>query len=212
MDRVLYLHGFASSPDGQKAHAVASQLERRGVAFEAPDLNVPSFAALNFDAAVDSILRRAELHPPDVIVGSSLGGLMALETVRRGVRAPLVLIAPAIGIRDLWISRLPAGDPIVVFNYARNGDAPVHRAFFERMATVTADDAPPETPVSVIMGRLDESVPFDRVAAVWDRWTRSGGLAAASRFIEIENGDHGLTGFVPEIVREIVARLAALVL
>src|SRR5216110_2946956 len=75
----------------------------------------------------------------------------------------IVLIAPPLGMASRWITILPAGDPISVFNYARNADAPIHRAFFERMARVDVDRDPPSQPVTVIIGRNDETVPFDGV-------------------------------------------------
>lgn len=204
MRSVLYLHGFASSPNGRKATAVRDLLAAHDLALNAPDLNAPSFAQLDFNVTVEVALHAAARQAPAVIVGSSLGGLIALECVRRGLRAPLVLIAPAIGISDLWLSRLPAGDPIVVYHYAQDCETAVHRLFFEAMARVDADAEAPVVPVSVIMGRNDESVPFARVAAVWKRWEP--GLVEPSRFIEIPDGDHGLTGFVPRIVEEILER------
>src|SRR5512141_2072925 len=111
----LYLHGFASSPHGQKAVAVGSLLEHRGFRMIVPDLNQPSFARLDFDRMVETALRAAP--NPEVIVGSSMGSLVALDVVRRGVAAPLVLIAPAIGIREEFLSGIPAGDPIEMINY-----------------------------------------------------------------------------------------------
>jgi hypothetical protein len=59
------------------------------------------------------------------------------------------------------------------------------------------------------MGRRDESVPFDLVREVWTRWEESGRLHEGSRFVEIPDGDHGLTDFVGPIAEEIL-RAAAL--
>ena len=174
-----------------------------GIELDTPDLNGPSFERLDFDAMVALGAARGRAHPPRAIVGSSLGALVALEVSRRGVDAPLVLIAPALGIADRWISRLPEGDPISVFNHARNADAPIHRAFFERMARVDADRRPPARAVTVIMGHNDESVGFENAERVWREWEASGHLAAGSRFVEIPDGDHGLTAFVDVIAGEI---------
>ena len=68
---------------------------------------------------------------------------MALEVARLGVDAPLVLIAPAIGIGARWKTRLPDGDPVMVWNHALKADAPIHRAFFDQMNAVDADAQPP---------------------------------------------------------------------
>lgn len=199
---VLYFHGFASSPRSQKLLALRDLLGS-GVHVNSPDVNAPSFERLDFEAMMKVALAEARRVAPDVIAGSSLGGLIALELVRRGVVAPLVLIAPAVGVGERWGTRLPPGDPIEVFNHARNGNVPIHRAFFEKMAAIRPESEPPRSPVSVIMGRSDESVPFDWVRGVWEAWTKSGKLVAGSKFIEIAGGDHGLVQHVGVIAREI---------
>jgi pimeloyl-ACP methyl ester carboxylesterase len=163
---------------------------------------VPSFEQLDFEQIVARGSECATANPPDVIVGSSLGALVALAVERRGVNAPLVLIAPAIGVRDRWLDLIPPGDPILAFHHADGKERPIHRAFFELVSNVDADDHPPASPVTVIMGRNDESVPFERVRETWSRWEAEG-LAPGSKFIEIADGDHGLTAFVDVIAQEI---------
>jgi len=208
MTRVLYFHGFASSPASAKIVALRPLLDPQQIELNTPDLNVPSFEKLDWNAMIARALDAARDSPPRAIVGSSLGSLVALEVVRRGVIAPLVLIAPALGIADRWKTKLPPGDPIITFNHARGENVPIHRAFFEQMFDVRVDEEPPP-PVRVvaIMGRDDETVPFDRVEATWKRW-ESRGLAPGSKFIEIAQGDHGLTSEVELIAREIAAAAA----
>jgi alpha-beta hydrolase superfamily lysophospholipase len=200
---ILYCHGFASSPASAKITLLRGMIEPE-IEIHAPDLNVPSFERLDFDAAVDHAMSIASRIEPRAVVGSSMGALIALSVIARGVRAPLVLIAPALGVADRWISRIPEGDPISIFNYARNANAPIHRAFFEEMARLTVDHQPPPVPVTAIMGTDDESVPFERVESVWRSW-EDHGLAAGSRFIAINGGDHGLTAHVDVIANAIVA-------
>ncbi len=207
MNRVLYIHGFASSPQSQKVLALERVIDGE-VELNAPDMNVPSFERLDFEAMTALALAEAKKRPPRAIVGSSLGALVALEAVRRGVRAPLVLIAPAVGIGERWKSKLPPGDPIEVFNHARNAQAPIHRVFFEAMAQVRPEREAPEVPVTILMGRKDESVPFAWVRDVWEEWTGSGKLVPGSKFIEIAGGDHGLVADVETIANEIRAFLA----
>lgn len=198
---VLYLHGFASSPNSQKIHSLRALLAPMGVELNTPDLNVPSFEKLDFEEMVKTAGRVAVA--PRAIVGSSLGSVVALEVVRRGLLAPLVLIAPGLGIRDRWLAKLPPGDPIEIFNFAQGRKMPIHRAFFEQMSGVDVDRDPPPVPVTIFMGRKDETIPFDRVASVWESWKASGKLAPGSKFIEIPEGDHGLTAFVDRIAPEI---------
>ena len=201
---ILYFHGFASSPASAKITALRPLLEPHGIELNAPDLNVPSFERLDFDAVVAHALERGRERPPRALVGSSLGALVALAVAKRGIAVPLVLIAPALGVADRWREKIPDGDPVTVFNYARNADAPIHRAFFEQMANLHVDDTPPPSPVTAIMGRDDETVPFDSVERRWRAWEASGTLAEGSRLIVIPAGDHSLVQHASTIERAIV--------
>lgn len=208
MKNILYLHGFASSPRGRKVEALRRILLPRGYRVVAPDLNIPSFERLDFRAMSRVSLWEMKKHLPAVVVGSSLGALAALEAGRQALAAPLVLIAPALGFGSRWIEKLPAGATLPFFHHGEERELLIHRRFFEEMAAVDADREPPAMPVTVIMGRHDESVPFDLVREVWHRWEDSGRLAAGSRFVEIPEGDHGLTAHVDRIAEEIVAAAA----
>ncbi len=208
MKSVLYFHGFASSPASAKITALRPLLEPHGIELNAPDLNVPSFEQLDFDAMVDLAVREANANPPRALAGSSLGALVALAAAHRGVHVPLVLIAPALGIAQRWQTRIPDGDPVTVFHYARNGDATIHRDFFLQMGNLYVDDAPPPVRVTAIMGRKDETVPFDTVDETWKKWEGSGALVPGSRFIELVEGDHGLVDHAP-IVRDAIVEAAS---
>jgi predicted esterase YcpF (UPF0227 family) len=202
MKSVLYFHGFASSPASAKITALRPLVEPFGIELDTPDLNVPSFEQLDFDAMVAHALQCAKTRPPRALVGSSLGALVALS-VAREVRVPLVLIAPALGVARRWQTRIPDGDTVTVFNFARNADAQIHRAFFLQMTRLHVDDAPPPSRVTAIMGRKDETVPFAIVEEIWEQWKASGALAAGSRLIVLEEGDHGLVSHA-EIIRDAI--------
>ena len=204
---VLYFHGFASSPASAKITGLRPLLGAHGIVLDTPDMNVPSFEKLDFDAVVAHGVEAAKKNPPRAIVGSSRGAILALAVAASGVDVPLVLIAPALGVAHRWKERIPAGDPIVVFNYARNANAPIHRAFFDQITQVRVDERPPRSPVTVIMGRNDETVPFAMVRARWDEWVASGRLAPGSRFLEIAEGDHALvteSGLIADEIRKAV--------
>jgi pimeloyl-ACP methyl ester carboxylesterase len=206
---VLYLHGFASSPQGAKSTALRDLLGPRGLRLVAPDLNAPTFERLDFDAMAEVAIEAARETPPAVVVGSSLGALVALEIVRRGVRAPLVLISPALAFAARFLERLPPDDPISWFHHGRGQPAKIHRAFFERMARVAPDAEAPSTPVTVVMGRLDESVPFALVEDVWRGWRAGGRLVDGSEFVAVSNGDHGLVQAAPILAAAIERRAVA---
>lgn len=205
--RVLYLHGFASSPRGRKVEALTGLFAAENIEIDAPDLNVPSFERLDFESMVAETTRAANRKRVDVLAGSSLGALVALEAARRGISAPLVLIAPALGFGRRWVEKLPPGDPVSFFHHGESREMPVHRAFFEQMALRPHESEPPAAPVAVLMGRRDESVPYEVAEGVWREWEATGRLAEGSQWIEIPEGDHGLTGFIGEIANRI--RIAA---
>jgi uncharacterized protein len=204
LKKILYLHGFASSPSGRKVAALTELLGPHDVRVVAPDLNVPSFRNLDFRAIAQLALRQAEAHAPAIIVGSSLGAVAALEASRLGAKAPLLLIAPAIGFGPRWTEKLPAGDPLFFFHHAEGKELPIHRRFFEDLADHESDREPPSVPVIVVMGTKDESVPYDHVRDVWQAWEDSGRLAAGSRFVEVPGGDHGLVEHAETIARELL--------
>jgi uncharacterized protein len=205
--KVLYLHGFASAPGGRKVSALRDILGQRSFEIVVPDLNIPSFRRLDFEAMARLAQREAKRHEPSVMVGSSLGALVALEAIRDGPRAPLVLIAPALGFGRRWIEKLAPGDPVFFFHHAEGRDLPIHRRFFEQLVAIESDREPPEAPVVVVMGTRDESVSFEQVREHWRDWESSGRLFPGSRFVEVAGGDHGLVEQVPAIASEIV-RLA----
>lgn len=205
MKNVLYLHGFASSPQGRKVAALREILAPRGMRVIAPDLNIPSFQRLDFKAMARVAFWEARKQLPAVVVGSSLGALVALDVARIALPASLVLIAPALGFGRRWLEKLPAGDPVPFFHHGQMKELSVHRRFFEDMARLDVESEPPKTATVVIMGADDESVPCEGVRKVWERWEASGRLVPDSRFVEIAGGDHGLVAHVEAIADEIVA-------
>lgn len=205
MSASLYLHGFASSPAGRKIALLRDAFAAEGVEVVAPDLNRPSFEYLDFDAMVDEAVRSAREATPSVVIGSSLGALVALGGARRGISAPLVLIAPALGFGPRWTEKLAPGDPVRFFHHGAGKELSIHRRFFEQMASVDVDRDPPPARVTVVMGENDESVPFAGVRDTWRRWESSGRLVEGSRFVAVPGGDHGLVDHVGLIAREIRA-------
>jgi len=90
--RIIYLHGFCSSPASWKSRLLAEEMARRGLAdcFACPQLSpVPDEAVAAVSRLIDSATG------PVTLVGSSLGGHYANHLAEQhGLRA--VLVNPAV--------------------------------------------------------------------------------------------------------------------
>ena len=89
--RLIYLHGFRSSPESFKARLLAARMAElgRSAEFFCPALPVSP------REAVDGVLAQYQLQPHDTLIGSSLGGFYATWLAEQcGCRA--VLLNPAV--------------------------------------------------------------------------------------------------------------------
>ncbi len=82
--KILFLHGWNSAPGGLKPSFLAQHLE--------VVLN-PALPDADFNAAVSIANAQHRAHHPDVIVGSSRGGAVAINM--QSGDTPLVLLCPA---------------------------------------------------------------------------------------------------------------------
>jgi pimeloyl-ACP methyl ester carboxylesterase len=106
--RVLYLHGFASSPASRKALFFAEKLASLGFNVEVPDLAEGNFKGLTISkqlALVERLGRRERV----IVIGSSLGGyLAALYAARHPEVERVILLAPALRFHALWTQEFGA--------------------------------------------------------------------------------------------------------
>ncbi len=114
--RVVYLHGFASSPQSTKAQFFARKFAEASVAFEAPALDQGNFEKLTISGQMQvvesAVSRAAPSGEALVLMGSSLGGyLAALYAEQNPQRAArLILIAPAFQFVERWETRVSASE------------------------------------------------------------------------------------------------------
>src|SRR5262245_10838660 len=83
--KVLFCHGLEGSPGGRKATALRDA---------GHDVTAPALPKDEFDAAVRIAQQALEACRPEVLVGSSRGGAVAMR-IAPASSAPLVLLAPA---------------------------------------------------------------------------------------------------------------------
>ncbi len=122
MTRVVYLHGFASSPQSGKARYFKAKLEALGVEVEVPRLDAGDFEHLTVTGQLQ-VIDRAVGGRPAILFGSSLGGyLAALYASSHPEVERLVLMAPAFQFARRLRERYP---PEELAAWQVRGAAPV---------------------------------------------------------------------------------------
>lgn len=177
--RVIYLHGFRSSPKSFKAQMIGARLAELGGAavFVCPQLP-PSPSK-----AMELIREEVAPHPEDTLIGSSLGGYYATYLAERyGCRA--VLLNPAV---------LPANglDRYVGVQTMYHSDDPFEfrREYLDELRAL-------EIPMITFPRR------YFLVAATGDElldWRQMVGHYPGARHKVIEGSDHGLSDFEDHI-------------
>ena len=128
MNRILYLHGFASSPASSKARFFAEHLRAAGGLVDIPDLAAGDFEHLTIGGQL-RVIEHAAAGEPVSLMGSSLGGyLAALYAARHPEVSRVVLLAPAFCFARRWAERMGdaavdawrATGSIEVFHYGEN--------------------------------------------------------------------------------------------
>jgi uncharacterized protein len=107
----VYLHGFASGPNSNKARFFRDRFEELGLPLEIPDLNegTGGFRSLTLTRSIEqvrAILDRRNAQRA-VVIGSSLGGYTAALAASKDPRIEaLVLLCPAFDLPARWTSWL----------------------------------------------------------------------------------------------------------
>jgi len=172
--RLVYLHGFRSSPQSFKARLLEERLAGLGLAerFACPQL--PASPA----AAVDLVLREIAPGPADTLVGSSLGGYYATWLAERsGCRA--ALLNPAVfPARDL------AGHTGVQPMYHSDDEFVFEPRYLGELAQLEAAPSRLERYL-LIAAKGDELLDWREMVAKY----------RGAPTILLEGGDHGLSEF-----------------
>ena len=172
--RVVYLHGFASSPASSKAGFLERQFAESGIPFYCPNLNEPEFSTLTTSRMVDQVVRLVDgLGSGRVVLfGSSLGAFVALcvasrapQKIRRFIDA-LVLLAPALdfgqrpleGLGSKGMSRWRETGWWELHHYAYGKPSRVHYELFRDAASYDMFATGCEIPTLVLQGRRDSIV------------------------------------------------------
>ena len=120
--RVQFIHGLEGSPQGNKARALAAEFET----------TTPAMDTSHFEACVALHAETVRRFEPDVLVGSSFGGAVALALLQREQwSGPTLLLAQA-GLRQGLRAKIPPG--VRVWLVHARGDDVVPIADSQRLA------------------------------------------------------------------------------
>lgn len=210
----VFIHGFRSHCDGAKSRhlsALAGGLDWSWLRFDqrgcgASDGEFRRFTLSGALADLDEVLASLD-DPPAVLVGSSLGALIAVHAAAAGRHriGGLVLVAPALRFTDRFLRHLDAGD---LESWRQRGyrwfpdlyEGGCFRLDYSFCADALCYGSPPDRlpcPVRVVHGTRDELLPLEDTTD----WLARLDCPAAGLEI-IEGGDHRLTGWTDVIAHQ----------
>jgi uncharacterized protein len=166
MTRIVYLHGFASTPLSTKAQFFERKFN--GAEFEIPQLDRGNFEKLTVTSQLQ-VIDEAVRGDRVILMGSSLGGyLAALYASRHANVERLVLLAPAFEFPARWRQKF-SGDELDqwratgsrnFYHYGYKSDCPLGYQFVED--SVQYEDAPDfSQPALIFHGLRDDVVPAE---------------------------------------------------
>jgi pimeloyl-ACP methyl ester carboxylesterase len=178
--RVIYLHGFASSPASSKAAFLSAKLVACGVDVEVPDLNEPDFSTLTITRMVRlTVAAMDQSDEPVVLFGSSLGGFVAVQAALERPQhvSAIVLLAPAVELtadrlRDLGDRDVQAWQrtgELLVAHHAYGRTVPLRYGFYPDAQRYDSRNAKLAMPILVFQGRHDDAVNPETV----QEWARA---------------------------------------
>ena len=197
--RIIYLHGFASSPQSRKALYFGQKLRDLGFNFSAPDMADGDFQGLTISKQLKLLDRLNPASKPVALMGSSLGGFVAASYAAAHPEvSKLVLLAPAFDFRELWAHRLGQSGvdswrqngSMSVFHYGEGRNIPIGYQLYEDAAAF-AGFPKFEQPALVFHGNHDAVVPVGQSIEF-------ASLNSNARLIRVESG-HELTDVLDAI-------------
>ena len=194
---VIYLHGFASSPQSGKASFLARKYREQGVEFQAPDLNLPEFSTLTVTRMLEHTRQLLEAAAsPVTLIGSSLGAFVAVHAAARWPDrvGRLVLMAPALDFSNDGLKGPGGADveqwrrdgSITIFHHSYGRMMPIHYELYADARRYDALGLQLPMPILVFQGRRDTAVDPASV----ERWARG----RPNVILHMLDDDHQLSG------------------
>ena len=166
--RIVYLHGFASSPQSGKAQFFRRHFAARGIEIEIPELDQGNFTGLTITGQL-AVVERTVAGLPAILMGSSLGGyLAALFASSHPLIEKLILMAPAFRFPSRWreryseeeMARWKSRGAWPVFHYGHKTELPLGYQFVEDSKAYPDEPLFPQ-PALIFHGLRDPVVPVE---------------------------------------------------
>ena len=169
MTEFIYLHGFASGPDSQKACIFKDHFGRAGLSLTIPDLQQDDFENLTLTKQVALVQSIIDSKPSScfALIGSSMGGYIAAlsSETRKEIKA-LYLMAPGFNFINRWMetmgwnkNRLDSiQDLIQVYHYRYNAQVDLNTNLFRDAVSWDTFSLNCNIPTRIIHGLNDETV------------------------------------------------------
>ncbi len=165
MTEFIYLHGFASGPNSNKAQTFKKRFEELKIPLYIPDLQEHDFENLTLSRQVklvQGIIDR-DRQKKFGLIGSSMGGYLAclIAQTRESVKA-LYLMAPGFNFLNRWREKLDLSkttqDLIPVFHYRYNKEVFLNTQLFRDAEIWESLALDRKIPTLIVHGLHDETV------------------------------------------------------
>jgi len=166
MTTFFYLHGWASSPQSNKAQLFKQCFEQYGLNLQIPDLNQNDFFHLTLTRQIQQVQALLP-NSPVTLFGSSLGGLTALWLAERQPQIQrLVLLAPALNFLNHCITVMGEAQyaqwrkqgKLAVYHYAEQCERLLSYDFIQDIHQYVDTDLQRPIPTLILHGRFDEII------------------------------------------------------
>ena len=177
----LYLHGFLSSPQSQKARELSALFERHGHPGQLRIPTLPFAPTEAIELAREELVRLQQQFPRVLVIGSSLGGFYATH------------LAETFGVKAALIN--PAVRPFALFEHYLGPNrhfytGEIHQLTVEHIQQLQQLDCPtiqhPDN-LFLLLQTGDETLDYRLAASLYRHcpaWLEGGGNHSFARFTE----------------------------
>jgi len=165
---ILYFHGFASSAQSTKGAYLSQRFSECGVTLTCPDFNRPDFTSLTMTRMLGQVERELAGAGRATLIGSSLGGTLAVLAAGRFPKQieKLILFAPAVMFAKEGHHLLPPDrvaewrrrGALPFFHYAYGEERLLNVAFYEDSLQYDPFETRFQQPTLIFQGAHDQAV------------------------------------------------------